>query len=269
MWASFFEEYFTNGFQRPAAGFFSWQHLAVVIPGLLIMTFLALYFGKKRKNASFDSKLKVLKIAAIVMDGAELVKLTLTVIEFKDFSVLLSILPLFLCSIQLIALPLAAFTKGRVQKAMLDFVFVFGLLGAILGTLMAGNIYSYYPALHFAPLVSMFTHGIAGFASLYIGIAGLATMEKKNIAVTVGTFLCFLVVAEFVNLSLHKNYMFLVTPDGTPFEIVWSWTQGNPVLYPILVSILMVLYMGAFYGVYYAVKSALAKKTQRLADAHA
>ncbi len=260
MWQAFFEEYFTNGFDRPAAGFFSWQHLAVVVPGLILMTFLAFFLGKKRKNEPFDKKMKVLRIAAILMDGAELIKLTLAVVEYRDFAVLLSILPLFLCSIQLIALPIAAFSKGRLQKAMLDFVFIFGLLGALLGTVMAANIYSYYPALHFAPLVSMFTHGIAGFSSLYIGLAGLATMEKKNIPLTMGTFLGFLLVAEVINLTLHKNYMFLVTPDGTPFELVKAMVNGNPIAYPLLVSFLMILFMVGFYGVYYLIQKAVSKK---------
>ena len=39
------------------------------------------------------------------------------------------LLPLFLCSIQLFTLPLAAFTKGRLKNASLDFVLIFGLLG--------------------------------------------------------------------------------------------------------------------------------------------
>ena len=44
-----------------------------------------------------------------------------------------------MCSIQLITIPLAAWSKGRMQEAALDFVFIFGLLGAILGTYGAGE----------------------------------------------------------------------------------------------------------------------------------
>ena len=45
-------------------------------------------------------------------------------------------LPLFLCSIQLIAIPMAAFCKGRVKEACLDFVLTFGILGAVFGVLV-------------------------------------------------------------------------------------------------------------------------------------
>ncbi len=71
-------------------------------------------------------------------------------------------LPLFLCSIQLIALPLAAFSKGRVKDASLDFVSIFGVLGMILGTYGAGNNYSAYPVLSFDNVVSGVTHAISG-----------------------------------------------------------------------------------------------------------
>ena len=58
---------------------------------------------------------------------------------------MLRMLPLFLCSIQLITIPLAAFSKGRVKEAALDFVFIFGILGAFAGTYGAGQNYSAYP----------------------------------------------------------------------------------------------------------------------------
>ena len=50
-------------------------------------------------------------------------------------------LPLFLCSIQLITIPLAAFTKGKIKEASLDFVLIFGILGAVFGTYFAGQNY--------------------------------------------------------------------------------------------------------------------------------
>ena len=93
-------------------------------------------------------------------------------------------LPLFLCSIQLIAIPLAAFSKGRIKGAALDFVFIFGLLGALLGTYGAGNNYSVYPVLSIDNVASGITHSISGFASLYIAISGMVSMKKKDIPIT-------------------------------------------------------------------------------------
>ena len=94
---------------------------------------------------------------------------------------MLFMLPLFMCSIQLITIPLAAFTKGRIKEASLDFVFIFGALGAVLGTYFAGNNYASYPVISFDNVSSGVTHAISGFAALYIGIAGLTNMKVKNI----------------------------------------------------------------------------------------
>ena len=87
---------------------------------------------------------------------------------------------LFLCSIQLITIPLAAFTKGRINEAAVDFVAVFGLLGAVLGTYGAGQNYAADPVLSFDNVVSGVTHAISGFAALYVFISGLTSMKKKN-----------------------------------------------------------------------------------------
>ena len=51
-------------------------------------------------------------------------------------------LPLFLCSMQAFALPMAAFCKGRLKMAALDFVSIFGVLGMLLGTYGAGQNYA-------------------------------------------------------------------------------------------------------------------------------
>lgn len=119
-------------------------------------------------------------IAALLIDGLEIFKIVLVCIRSEDATSWLYDLPLFLCSIQLITIPLAAFSRGRVREAALDFVFIFGILGAVLGTYLAGNNYSVYPVLSFDNVVSGITHSISGFCSLYIVISGMASMKKRN-----------------------------------------------------------------------------------------
>jgi uncharacterized membrane protein YwaF len=160
-------------------------------------------------------------------------------------------LPLFLCSILLIAMPLAAFSKGRVKDAALDFLFIFGLLGAVLGTYGAGQNYTYYPVLSFDNMVSGLTHSLSGFASLYVGIAGMASMKRKNIWVTCTILLGFAGAAAIANRLIDYNYMFLRRGDGTPYDIFYNLVGGHPVLYPMTVIGLFLLYIAAFYFVYY------------------
>ena len=162
-------------------------------------------------------------------------------------------LPLFLCSIQLISIPLAAFSKGRVREAALDFVCIFGILGAVLGTYGAGQNYGCYPVLSFDNVVSGITHSISGFASLYILISGMASMKKKNIILTFAILLVFCVAAYTANILVDYNYMFLMRGDGTPYDILFNLVGGNPVLYPLGVVALFLVYIVGYYGVYFLV----------------
>ena len=105
-------------------------------------------------------------------------------------------------TIACVSIPLAAFSKGRVKEAALDFVFIFGLLGALLGTYGAGNNYGTYPVLCFDNVVSGITHCISGFVSLYIIISGMQSMKKKNLPITFGILLFLFASFNFFNESI-------------------------------------------------------------------
>lgn len=244
-----------GGYQREAEGFLSWQHLVFVTCLMAIMVTLAILLGKRNKDAGYQKQNRVLIIAALLIDAFELFKIVILCVKNQDPWAWRYELPLFLCSIMLIAIPLAAFSKGRIKQAALDFVLIFGLLGAVLGTYGAGNNYGTYPVLGFDNVVSGITHSISGFSALYIGITGMATMKKKNIPITVAVLLGFSACATVANILLDYNYMFLVRGDGTPYEIFYSMVGGNPVLYPICVIALFLLYIFAFYGIYFWIRS--------------
>ena len=243
-----------GGYQREAEGFLSWQHLTFVTALVAIMIALAVVLGKRNKNRTPEIKNKVLIAAALLIDGFELFKIVLMCFRAKDPMDWLYNLPLFLCSIQLITIPLAAFSKGRVKEAALDFVSIFGMLGALLGTYGAGNNYGSYPVLCFDNVVSGITHCISGFAALYIMISGLASMKKKNIGISFAILLGFCVAAYIANILIDYNYMFLMAGDGTPYDILYNLVDGHKVLYPLAVVALLLVYITGFYGVYFCVQ---------------
>lgn len=249
-----------GGYTREPEGFLSWQHLLFVTSLMIVMVSLAIFLGRKYRSESDSKKNRVLIIAAILIDSFELFKIVYLCFNSKDPLAWRYELPLFLCSIQLITIPVAAFSRGKVRQAALDFIMIFGILGAVLGTYGAGNNYGTYPVLSFDNVVSGVTHSISGFCSLYIAIAGLASMKKKNIPITFAIMLAFCVGAQTANLLLDYNYMFLVRGDGTPYEILYSLVGGHPVLYPIAVVLLFVVYILAFYFVYFLVHSRVTKK---------
>ena len=170
---------------------------------------------------------------------------------------------MFLCSIQLIALPLAAFTRGRVQEASKDFVFIFGILGGLMGIIGAAQNFNAYPVLGIENVASGLTHSIAGFASLYIGFSGSASMKKKNIPIVYGILAFFMAAAFAANALLDYNYMFLRTPDGTPYQMFYNLLNGNPVLYPISVILLFVVYVAVFYLVFYLIQKKADKRVSK------
>lgn len=249
-----------GGYTRPAEGYMSWQHLLFVGCLLTIMTAAAVFLGIGYRHRSLKEKNRVLIIAALAMDAVELFKIVMFCIRSADPMRWLYELPLFLCSILLIAMPLAAFSKGRVREASLDFVCIFGLLGALLGTIAAGNNYAAFPVLSIDNVASGITHCLSGFGCLYIFISGMVSMQKKNILLTFGILLVFCVAAYTANVLLDGNYMFLMRGDGTPYDILFNLTGGSPVLYPICVVLLFLVYILVFYKIYYVITEKKAAK---------
>lgn len=243
-----------GGYNRTPEGYLSWQHLTFVTTLMVIMIALAIFLGLRNQNKDDKTKNKVIVVSAIMIDAFEIFKIIICCIRSNSINGLLHNLPLFLCSIQLIALPLAAFTKGRLKEACLDFVFIFGILGALAGTYGAGQNYSCYPVLSFDNVVSGITHSISGFASLYIGISKMASMKKENIYITFSILFGFCVLAYIANVIIDYNYMFLMRGDGTPYDIFYNLVNGNRVLYPLIVVLLFILYILVFYLIYFFAK---------------
>ncbi len=238
-----FEEY-----TQPVEGFMSWQHLTFVTTLMVIMVASALLLGRRNRHADANQKNRVLVWAALLIDGFELLKIIIFCIQ--DADAWTRNLPLFLCSIQLITIPLAAFTRGRLKEACLDFVCIFGILGAVLGTYGAAQNYGVYPVLSFPNVVSGITHSISGFASLYIMFSGLLSLRRKNIVITFFILFFFCAAALLANWRLDYNYMFLRAGDGTPYDILYNLVGGHKIVYPTGVIALFLLYIGAFYGVH-------------------
>lgn len=241
-----------GGYNRPAEGYFSWQHLTFVTSLIILMVVFAVLFGRKNRHALSHVKNRVLIAAALLIDGFEIFKVIILYLRSREISAFLYNLPLFLCSIQLITIPLAAFSKGRIKEASLDFVLIFGLLGAVLGTYAAGQNYSAYPVLSFDNVVSGITHCISGFSALYIALSGMVSMKKKNIWITFTILLGFCVAAYTANVLVDYNYMFLMAGDGTPYDILYNLVGGHKVLYPLSVVALFLVYIVAFYRIYFA-----------------
>ena len=239
-----------GGYTREPEGYLSPQHLIFTSCLVLTTIVLAILLGIRNKSKSDRDKNRTLIIAAILIDAVEIFKIAVMIYRSDEPATAWhNLLPLFLCSIQLITIPLAAFTKGKLREAALDFVLIFGLLGGVLGTVGAGQNYNAYPVLSLDNVASGVTHCISAFASLYIGISGMSSLQKRNAWITYTILGGFCIPAYIANVTLGTNYMFLMQGDGTPYDILYNLLGGSAVFYPLAVIGLFVLYITAFYGV--------------------
>ena len=236
-----------GGYQRMPEGYMSWQHLLFVTSLMAVMLLAAAFLGRRNRALCEKEKNKILICMAILIDLLELFKIVLICFRNHNPMSWLYDLPLFLCSIQLIAIPIAAFSKGRLREAALDFVLIFGCLGAVLGTYGAGQNYGTYPVLSFDNVISGLTHSISGFCSLYIAFSGLTSLKKKNVGFCFAILLGFCGTAFIVNHLIDYNYMFLRAGDGTPYDILYNFVGGSPVLYPLGVIAMFLAYICVFY----------------------
>lgn len=252
-----------GGYTRPADGAYSAPHLIIIAIFVTLMVGLGLWLGIRNRKRDDKVKTKVLIAAAILIDSLEIVKIVINCINEGSLRAILVNLPLFLCSIQLIVLPVAAFATGRIKEAALDFVLIFGLLGGVLGIVGAAQNYNAYPAVSFTNLVSAATHSISGFASIYIAAAGMFTLKKKNYLITNGILLVFVALALVANELIPYNYMFLKSHDGTPYSIFYNMVGGNPILYPIIVVGVFLIWIFGFYGVKWIIDASKKQPAQK------
>lgn len=252
-----------GGYVREPEGYMSWQHLVFVSGLMVIMIALSVIWGCKNRRQPQIIKNRILKISAFALVFFKVIEMIAPCVIGKDPFAFVYSLPLFLCDIQMVTLPLAAFSKGRFKEASLDFVAIFGILGAVFGTFFAGQNYANYPVISFNNVLSGITHVISGFASMYIMIAGMMSMKRKNIGITFSIVLGFCAVAYIVNAAIDYNYMFLVRGDGTPYDLVYNIVSGSRVWYPMLVTGLFLLYIAVYYFAYYGIKQAMTQRQKR------
>lgn len=243
---------------REAEGFLSPAHLIFVTVMLLITVLFALRLAEKRRGTDTESRMRPLKAAAVVLLLMEGFRAIILCTRGNGLVELRGILPLFLCSVLILVLPVAAFAKGRAREAALDFSLCFGPLCAVAGTYLAANIFS-SPILSFDVLISVLTHCVPGFAAVYIGATGLASMRRENRPITGLILLIIELMALAVDIiqldtPYQSNYMFFMTPDGTPFSILEAAAGGVRPVYTLLVALIYFAYLVLFELVYALIK---------------
>ncbi len=236
---------------RIPEGWLSWQHLTYTSILVIAVILIGLRLGMQYKDRTDREKKKPMRIASIVMIVAEISKVILISVRSRDPWTFRSMLPLFLCSIILFTLPLAAFGKGRISSAATSFTLVFGMLCCIAGTYLAANYYQSSPIFSFDPMVSNVTHCIADFSAVYIGSSGLAKREPGDywlMSAILGIFEAMALTVNQLQIEsdYESNYMFFTDPGGTPFSLCMDLVGEIQPLYTAFVGALYFGYLVLF-----------------------
>ncbi|MDO4269519.1 MAG: TIGR02206 family membrane protein [Eubacteriales bacterium] len=139
---------------------------------------------------------------------------------------LVQLLPLHLCGIQSLFIPLAVFTR---RTCFQDFVYATSLLGGVFGILFPAGVADYYPVLSFQTIQTVLLHMLLIFVPLALIRTGEHLPSLHRFPRVLCIFFAVALVVGTVDRIFGENYMFLYeAPAGTP--LVWVFgTFGRPV----------------------------------------
>ncbi|MDF2985063.1 MAG: conserved hypothetical integral rane protein [Eubacterium sp.] len=196
---------------------FSSQHLLAL--GMVALTWIIIILLFKDK--AVESKWKAVKWMALTLPVLEAAQM-LWYKSIGEFSWGYT-LPLHLCSLMSVLLPVMAFTRNRLLQ---EYSYAIGMAPALM-TLLTPDVY-YYPSLSFIYLQTMLVHGIICLIPLFMVFCMGFRPDIRRLPKVVGLLVCFAVLIVPVNYITDGNYFFLRYPaPGSPME-GFSQMVGSP-----------------------------------------
>lgn len=172
-------------------------------------------------------------------------------------------LPLHMCSINAILLPIAVATKNETIGNLL-LVWCLGALIALVANFVQGSFLLTDPAFWFYYVPHTFEFGIP----VLLFTLGIFHFKPKYIISTVGITLVIYTIVHFINLWINQycidnnlldwagnliqvNYMYSVKPDANPLlELFWSWNP-KPYFYMFPTAVIVAIYELCLYASWY------------------
>lgn len=229
--------------------------VSFLVFGAFLAVFTLIGILMRKKSESFKGAVLAWMMIATVV-GFFMYKYALSV--DTDYEVILdqankggfrwwSELPLQLCNINMILIPVAIFTKKR---PLFNFCFFMGPLGAAMALLMPSIGFEAYSILLPRMMGYYFTHLMVFFGSIALVAYGLYKPKFRDIIPTVITVLCvsfciFLIdmLMRRTGINEYANYFYLVETEGNPvLELLHSWIP-YPYLYILPCTPVLILYM--------------------------
>lgn len=215
----------------PPAGMFSLGHLFMFVCCVVLLTVLIKIFLIKESENPY----KLIRIVAVAVFVLEIIK-TAWGLSAGRYNEWYEYLPIWFCSLFIPFSLLAGFTKGKLHKLALSFLYYGGLIGGSTYLIFPTTSIGRYPFWHFITFHSMFYHTIMIFIALYIVKNNLIRPSIKDLWGYVCTVIAACILAYVVNENLGTNYMFLAKPASNNALLQLALTIAGP-LYPALITL--------------------------------
>jgi len=196
---------------------FSAQHLLAIIMVVCSWVILTMIF----KDKSTEKKWRFIALISLLLPLLEIAQM----IWYKSIGQFYFgyTLPLHLCSLMCIILPLMAFTKN---KLLMEYSYAIGLATALM-TIITPDVY-YYPSSSFIYLQSMLVHGIICFIPIFLVFGMGFRPNIRNLPKVIGMLAGLAILITPVNYITDGNYFFLRYPaPGSPMELFANMV-GSP-----------------------------------------
>ncbi len=196
---------------------FSVQHIIAL--GMVVCIWMLLILLFKDRNT--DYKWKFIKCVSLLLPLMEISQIAwyISIGEFSSGYTL----PLHLCSLMSVILPVMAFTRNRLLQ---EYSFAIGLATALMAVITP-DVY-YYPAFTFIYIQSMLVHGTICFIPIFMVTAMGFKPRITNLPKVIGVLFLFAIAVVPVNYFTDGNYFFLRYPaPGSPME-VFADMVGSP-----------------------------------------
>ncbi len=233
-------------------GTFGVVHIATLIMSVVII--FALYLVLKKCSE---------KLQRIVLFILSLSGLAAIIFNLVMWNSPIEYLPLHMCSINAILLPIAIATKNKTIGNLL-LVWCLGALIALVANFAQADFMLNEPTFWFYYLPHTFEFGIP----VLLFVFGIFHFKPKYILSTVGITLVIYIIVHFINLWLNQycidnnildwagnivqvNYMYSIRPDGNPLlELFWSWIP-QPFWFMMPTVVVVTIYELCLYASWY------------------
>lgn len=191
---------------------FSLEHLLVIF-----VMFVSLFFvNRKYRNKSRDSVNKIIRIWAIVIFIADPLHMIYES-SYRGFFDIHASLPLYICSLFWILLPILAFSKENsiINRISLTWICTVSMFAGLLGFIF--NIYlSKYSFYHFVPLRSLWFHYMMIYIPVVLRSSGYYQAEEKDMYLFYIPNILLLIPCYIVDNLYGCDYGYLNGGIGTP-----------------------------------------------------